>query len=65
MRTNDLGLLKVEHQQEITRRIKKLHWLQERFGDEAKYQGFMQDRVVNSIISEVMMLALLIMAEID
>lgn len=65
MRTDDLRTLSIDHQNQVRRRINKLWWLSQRYGDTAKYQGFNQVEVSACIIKEVMALALLIMAEID
>lgn len=65
MITREQTFLEVKYQQEVTRRITKLSWLSERFGDCAKYQGFDQEEALEQIVSQVMALALLFIAKLD
>lgn len=50
-------------QDNIRQKLKKLHWIEERYGDEAKYQGFDQAELMGDMISTVCLLRLLFVAK--
>jgi len=47
-----------EEQERIRRGLRKLHWLEQRFGDNARIQGYHQGEVLGQIISQVLLLRL-------
>ncbi len=52
----------VPWQERVTHHIRKLAWLEERMGDQAKYQGFDQAEVESQIIKHAICLRLVFMA---
>lgn len=56
--TKDTHLMSFVDQEDIRQKIKKLHWLEQRFGDNAKIQGFDQSEVLMQIIQCALLLRL-------
>ena len=52
-------------QTRIVKRIQTLFWLSQRYGDNAKYQGFDQEEVLGELMQEAILLRLEIFAKVD
>ena len=58
MNMSNAPTVSFEEQERIRRGLKKLHWLEQRFGDNARIQGYHQSEVLGQIISQVILLRL-------
>lgn len=58
--TKEDKYLTFKEQENIRQKVNRLHWLVERFGDKAKYQGHNQGEILGQLIRTAILLRLII-----